>query len=286
MEDVLPEVCVAADVTALAGAPGSDFDDAPPQEIVAEGFEQWDPDARETDEAAAGGRWTSAAISITVLPGGDLDFSVNLPEPLVEWIDDDAVGGLYDQLEGLALALTDRQPDALRSASISQAFDNLADLTQRDLAGEVGVSESFISRERSLLIRCPFGTVPLQFFSLRRGQPSNRSAEAVVRYIEELRSGATAKAARDVAAVVAGMKPDSFRKTHLSVVDAILEQPTVVERARARFPRFRDPRDDARALAAELGLEPGVGEPDAEPTTRRPLRGYTALMLALLGVIP
>lgn len=85
----------------------------------------------------------------------------------------DDASEIVDRRRRLADALLATQPDALMAPSRLAAFDALVPLTQQQLADAAfadiaGLKEqsraSELSRERNLLVGCPWGIAPLHFF--------------------------------------------------------------------------------------------------------------------------
>ena len=70
----------------------------------------------------------------------------------------------------LAQLLIDRQPEAITAESPRQAYSLLVPMTQATIADEVTRTEkrgasTWISRNRDERVTCPWGTVPLEFFT-------------------------------------------------------------------------------------------------------------------------
>lgn len=253
----------------------SDFDDAPPDIAVPDGLDQSDPDQPTPKIQVGRGLIRRPVIRISVSPGGDLLAQVAVsPEFVRLALADAKVAAVLDHMGRLGEALMELQPRALQTQTIPEAFLALDPIPQARLAERMGVNQSWLSRQRHQNISCRFGTVPVVFFwssnSIGDGAGGNRAAKAIVAYVRERDGGASQQEAVAVAAGVAQLKPDSFRRSHVAAIETIREQRVHVEVHRARFPRGREIDHDVDELADVLG----IGS-----------RGRTAVRLALLGVI-
>ena len=130
------------------------------------------------DPPVASGRLTRRRPAVSFFGDSSssrsLKFEVEPPNPWLEnlvadgtpWIEN-ALDERRHRLFDLARALRDQQGEALTAPNPREAYLRLNSMSKRRLDDEMQLSESagWSSRNRAVLVACPWGTVPLDFFS-------------------------------------------------------------------------------------------------------------------------
>ena len=173
----------------------------------------------------------------------------------------------------------------LQASTVADLWSALPSLTQQALARDLAVSSAQLSRDRSVALRVPAGTLPLAMLAWR--EPAHRAIEVLVETRRADPDVSTRAMADRLPLVlkargVGPLGPNSVRQL-LPWVDACLANADLVSRYREWFVRGVD---DVEAFTSEFAAGLTVREERLDgPLYRR--RGQPVLRLALAtGLVP
>lgn len=163
-----------AQLSAMPESTSVDYDDDHEPDVSdgwPDGWEDPEPDPahpiENTDDDGHAPRGRRPVIELFIDARGGLGHRVaprhpaSLFGPLA-----DELSELEDWQDALAQELISCQEKSIRANAPHEAYHRLDLWTQRDIANRVGrFNADWLSRHRADLIRCPWGTVPLQFFT-------------------------------------------------------------------------------------------------------------------------
>jgi len=162
-----------AQLSAMPESTADDYDDDHEPDIGdgwPDGWEDSEPDPAhpidDADGAVRAPRRRRPAIEFFKRADGGLEHRVALGHPSAR---SGALKGESSWLEEwrdrLARVLIYSQPAAIGARTPREAYLCLTRMRQNYIAIQADVSEEWLSRHRADLISCPWGTVPLQFFT-------------------------------------------------------------------------------------------------------------------------
>jgi len=166
------------------------------------------------------------------------------------------------RLESVAAVLLERQEAAILAPSLAQAFFALQPLTQAELGHAAStVDAPWLSKRNGLLVHCPWGTMPLEFFWWRKPEMADavlRAIHRLPRVLQQTPGCGDSEAARLALAEIPfgddrGYR-DSVRKL-VGAVRAVLANGEIIRGQRSNLPDVDDVRVVQLIQAADPDLD-------------------------------
>lgn len=262
------------DARAIYGGDPAEYDDMPLSWEISEIHEDGGEGAADLDrEPVSYDGWQQANPRITFRGTADqVAFRVSTPRSADP---ERALSLVYQdgQWQALAAELARRQGAALTATSLRDAVYSLKKLTQTEMQATLRRGHGQISRDRYVILDCPYGQVPLDFF-ITANPPSAKDAQTVVKVARAVLSARTQEGAhgdewpdsREWKGY--GWNGKSDDKRHGLTLRAVLDNPYVV---RGHWRRW--PATSCQELMDDLGVPKGG-------------RSERVALLALTGIVP
>jgi hypothetical protein len=169
--------------------------------------------------------------------------------------DEVAAADAEEDLAAIAHAIGGYQYAAIVARDQAGAFSALRPMTQRALARRAALGESAISRRRRIIVECPWGLTPLEFFFWKKGSTvfDVPDIRALARVLLEEPDVSDSAASRRVAELARGIPKDATRladalRHQVPVLRVLLAQLTQVNAMASSLPFV-----DLDELEATLG---------------------------------